>query len=101
MSGQLHAVQHTTSAGTVAVVAAPGAGYRITVVGFHVSEGSAGVVTLGFSAGNQKVWNMAANQNIDVGLTRWEGDANTALSLTSPATGPTDVEVDYVLELAP
>ena len=57
---QQHAVGHYTSAGTVALIAAPGAGLRIRVVGLHASTGSAGAVTIGFSSTNQRVWNMAA-----------------------------------------
>lgn len=98
---QLHAVAHITASGTTTLIATPGAGYRIVVVGLHVSEGTAGAVTLSFSATNQRVWNLAANQSEDVGLMRWEGDGNAALSLTAPATGPTDVTVDYEVEVSP
>lgn len=101
MSAQNHAVAHVTSAGTTTLIAAPGAGYRITIVALHISEGTAGAVTLSFSATNQRVWDLAANQSEDMGLMRWEGDTNAALSLTAPATGPTDVTVDYVIENAP
>ena len=97
---QQHAVAHVTSAGTTVLVAAPGTGLRVRVVGLHVSAGSAGTVTIGFSATNQRVWNMAANQSEDI-LMGWAGDANTALSLTAPATGPTDVTIDYEIEGAP
>jgi hypothetical protein len=98
---QLHVVAHETSAGTTTLIPAPGPGYRITIVGLHISAGSAGAVALSFSSGNQRVWDMAANQSADPSPIRWEGDTNAALSLTAPATGPTDVTVDYETEVSP
>lgn len=99
---QYHAVLHQTTAATVPVIPAPGAGYRLVIVGLHLSEGAApGAVTLGFSATNQRVWNLAANQSEDIGFMRWLGDANAAFSLAAAAAGPTDVTVDYEIEVAP
>lgn len=100
---QFHAVAHVTSATTSTLVAVPGAGYRIRILAFHVSEGSTapGTVTLGFSATNQRVWDFLANQNAEAPICDWEGDTDTALSVTTAANGPTDVSVDYVIEAAP
>ena len=98
---QEHAVAHITSATTTTVIAAPGAGLRITILGLHVSAGAAGAVTVGFSASDQRVYDLAANQTIDDEIGRWEGDTNTAFSVTTAGTGPTDIEVDYLIEDSP
>lgn len=58
-------------------------------------------MTLSFSAGNQRVYDMSANQTLALGAMRWEGDTAAALSLTAPATGPTDVTVDYTIDDSP
>ena len=98
---QLHGITHTTTITTTTVVAAPGAGNRITVIGFHISVGGATVVTVGFSATNQRVYNLAANQSIDIGAMRWEGDGNTALTVQSSAAVTVDATLDYVTETSP
>ena len=95
---QSHGVTHTTTATTVTSLAAPTAGYRWRVVGLHISAGGAAVVTVGFSATNQRVYDLAANQTIDIGLMDWQGDAATALSVTSSAAVTVDVTADAVVE---
>jgi len=90
MSGQNHANVHETAiVSGAAVIPAPGAGHRITIVGLHVSNGAvANIVTLGFSPTNQRVYNLAANGNADIGLMRWEGDANAAFSISTSSADP-------------
>lgn len=95
---QSHGVTHTTTATTVTSLAAPSTGYRWRVVGLHISAGGAAVVTVGFSATNQRVYDLAANQTIDIGLMDWQGDAATALSVTSSAAVTVDATADAVVE---
>jgi hypothetical protein len=97
---QQHAVAHITSATTTTLISAPGAGLRVTILNFHLSAGAAGAITAGFSSGDQRVYDAAANQSFD-DSERWEGDANAAFSVTTPGTGPTDIEVDYLIEQSP
>jgi len=56
---------------------------------------------LAFRAANQRVFDLAANGAVEIGLTRWEGDVNAAFSITTSTAGPADVSADYVLENAP
>ena len=98
---QNHAVQHITSATTLAAIPAPGAKSRITITALHISVAAADVVTVGFSAANQRVFDLAANGSVEIGLTRWEGDANAAFSITTSTAGPADFSADYILENAP
>jgi hypothetical protein len=99
---QLHASALQVAAGTgVQLVAAPGAGKRITVLGYVVSVGgTATSVSLidSLTATNTKQWVFAANQHAESGTTRWELSDNAALEYTTSAAGPTSVEVDYVIE---
>jgi hypothetical protein len=44
---------------------------------------------------------MAASSSVDIRAMRSKGDGAVALSLTSSATGPTDVIVDYEIEVSP
>lgn len=97
---QTHGITHTTTATTVTALAAPQAGWRWRVVGLHVSAGGAAVVTIGFSATNQRVYDLAANQTIDIGVMDWQGDAAAALSVTSSAAVVVDVTADAVPEVA-
>jgi hypothetical protein len=92
---QQHAYANATNA---ALIAAPGAGAKIVIVGMLVTGEAAGKITLSFSAGNQKVFDFAAAGSVAVGAMRWEGDANTALGVTIAASG--DVSIDYVVEAA-
>jgi hypothetical protein len=99
---QLHASSLVTGIVTgQSLIAAPGAGKRITVLGFTVSVGAtAARVQLidSLTAANEKAWSFAANGHAESGLGRWELTANAALNLTTSANGPTDVEVDYIIE---
>jgi hypothetical protein len=98
--------QHASSlaTGTVtgqALIAAPGAGFRITVLGFVISVGAtAARVQLidSLKAANTKAWGLGANGHAESGLGRWELTNNAALNLTTSANGPTDVQVDYIIE---
>lgn len=83
------------------LIAAPGTGLRITVLGFVVSVGStAAAVSLvdSVNSANTKAWQLAANDHVESGLCRWELSPNAALQVTTSANGPTDVEIDYVIE---
>jgi hypothetical protein len=99
---QLHASALQVAAGTgVQLVAAPGAGKRITVLGYVVSVGGTATnVSLidSVNATNTKQWVFAANQHTESGTARWELSDNAALEYTTSAAGPTSVEVDYVIE---
>ena len=97
---QLHGVTHTTTATTATLAAAPGAGVRITIVGLHISVSGACTVTIGFSAGNQRVYTFSAAGIFDLGLMDWEGDANGALTAQSSAAVTVDTTADYVLEVS-
>jgi hypothetical protein len=91
---QIHGVVHMTTATTETAIAAPEAGTRLTVVGLHVSAGGATVVTIGFGADNQRVYNLDADSSpIDTGIMRWEGDGGTALTVTSTEAVEVDVAV--------
>jgi hypothetical protein len=99
---QLHA--SALALGTVtgqSLIAAPGAGYRITVLGFSISVGSiAASVSLidSVTSANTKAWQFGANGHAESGLCRWELSNNAALNITTSANGPTDVQIDYVIE---
>lgn len=96
---QLHAVIAGQGAGTAVVVAAPPAGVAIVIEAFSLSVGAVATkVTLGFSATNQKVFDMQVNGSIPSALLRWVGDAATAFTLTTSAAGPTEFSVDYHFE---
>ena len=99
---QLHASSLATGIVTgQALVAAPGAGKRITVLGYAVSVGStASNVSLidSLTSANTKAWQFGPNGHAESGIGRWELTANAALNLTTSANGPTDVQVDYVIE---
>lgn len=96
---QIHGVQHLTTATTVNLLAAPQAGWRWRVVGLHVSVGGAAIVTVGFSATNQRVYDLSANQTIDIGVMDWEGDAAAALTVQSSAAVVVDASADAFPEL--
>lgn len=98
---QNHGVAHLISIASTNLAAAPGAGSRITVVGLHLSTNGATTVTVGFSAGNQRVYNFTTNQTVDIGDMRWQGDANTALTVQSSAAVTVDATVDFVVETSP
>jgi hypothetical protein len=98
---QLHGVGHTTTATTATLAAAPGAGWRITVVGIHISVSGATTLTVGFSSTNQRVYDMAANETLDLGAMLWEGDTNTAFTVASSAAVTVDSTIDYEQEVSP
>lgn len=97
---QLHAV--LAGQGTVtgaSVIPAPPAGTAIVIDSFSLSVGAVATkVTLGFSATNQKVFDLPVNSSIPPEQMRWFGDTATALTLTTSAAGPTECSVDYHLE---
>jgi hypothetical protein len=99
---QLHASALQVSAGTaVQLVAAPGAGKRITVLGYVVSiGGTATNVSLidSLNAVNQKQWVFSANEHAESGTSRWELSDNAALNYTTTGAGPTSIQLDYVIE---
>lgn len=99
---QFHASALQVGAGTgVQLVAAPGAGKRITVLGFVVSVGGTATnVSLidSLAAANQKQWNFSANEHAEPSSPRWELSNNAALEYTTSAAGPTSIQVDYVIE---
>jgi hypothetical protein len=99
---QLHASALQVGAGTgVQLVAAPGAGKRITVLGYVVSVGGTATnVSLidSVNAVNAKQWNFGANEHAEPSSPRWELTNNAALNYTTSAAGPTSIEVDYVIE---
>jgi len=101
---QLHASALQVGTGTaLQLIAAPGAGYRITVVGIVISVGAtATVVSLidSLKAVNTKQWNLGANGFANP-ASRWDLSPNAALQYTTSAAGPTSIEVDYVIEVAP
>jgi len=97
---QTHGVQHLTTATTGTLLAAPQAGWRWRVVGLHISAGGAATVTVGFSGTNQRVYDLAANQTIDIGVMDWEGDAAAALTVTSSAAVIVDASADAVPEVS-
>jgi hypothetical protein len=98
---QLHASALQVGAGTaVQLVAAPGAGKRIIVLGMAVSTLTATIVSLidSVNAANTQQWNFGANGHAESGAARWELSNNAALQYTTSAAGPTSIEVDYVVE---
>jgi hypothetical protein len=99
---QLHASALQAGVGTaVQLVAAPGTGKRITVLGFVVSVGATATnVSLidSLTAANTKQWQLAANGHAESGAARWELTNNAALQYTTSAAGPTSLQVDYVIE---
>jgi hypothetical protein len=98
---QLHASALGVGAGTgVQLVAAPGAGKRITVLGMVVSTLTATVVSPidSINAANTKQWNFGAKGNASPPEARWESSDNAALQYTTSAAGPTSIQVDYVIE---
>jgi uncharacterized protein YfaQ (DUF2300 family) len=99
---QLHASALGVGAETaVQLIAAPGAGKRITVLGFVVSVGGTATnVSLidSLTATNTKQWVFAANQHAESGIARWELTDNAALNYTTSASGPSSIEIDYVVE---
>jgi hypothetical protein len=95
---QNHVNETGLGSGSTTLIATPGAGLRITVLGFQISNGTtANTATLGFSSSNQKVWQFGANGHSEEAL-RWEGDVNAALTISNSANGPLDVSVDYDIE---
>ena len=98
---QLHGITSTSTATTATALSAPGAGVRYRVVGLHISAGGAAVVTVGFSATNQRVWNLAANQQIDLTTIDWEGDVNAALTVQSSAAVQVNATADAAVEVSP
>ena len=99
---QLHSSALQVGAGTgVQLIAAPGAGKRITVLGYVVSVGAtATAVSLidSLTAANQKQWSLPANGHAESGVARWELTDNAALQYTTGASGPTSIQLDYVIE---
>jgi hypothetical protein len=98
---QFHASALQVGAGAgVQLIAAPGAGKRITVLGYVVSVGGAATnVSLidSVNASNTKQWAFAANEHAEP-PSRWELTDNAALNYTTSAAGPTSIQVDYVIE---
>jgi hypothetical protein len=99
---QFHASALQVGAGAgVQLIAAPGAGKRITVLGYVVSVGGAATnVSLidSVNASNTKQWAFAANEHSEPSSPRWELSNNAALEYTTSAAGPTSIQVDYVIE---
>jgi hypothetical protein len=99
---QLHASALQVGAGTaVQLIAAPGTGKRIKVLGWTISVGAAATqVSLIDSvlAANQKQWNVPINGNVPPQSVPWELSNNAALDYTTSAAGPTSIQVDYVIE---
>ncbi len=99
---QLHASALQVAAGTgVQLIPAPGAGKRIRVFGIVISVGAvASNVFLidSLNAANQKQWNLGINGHAEPGNGRWELSNNAALQCTSSGTGPTSIQVDYIIE---
>src|SRR5579872_4159034 len=98
---QLHASALGVGVVTAQVlVAAPGAGFRITVLGFALSTTIAGTVSMlsSTNAANTKQFLLGANGHAESQLARWELEDNAALEITTSAAGPTSVEVDYIIE---
>lgn len=96
---QNHGVGVTTTAATATPLAAPQAGWRWRIVGLHISVSGACVVTAGFSATNQRVYQLAANQTVDIGVMDWEGDAASAFTVQSSAAVTVNSTVDAVPEV--
>ena len=98
---QLHVNQAVSAVGPTTLIAAPGAGLRITVLGLIVSNTPATAQTalLSFSAANQKLFQFgAAVGTVPSPELRWEGDVNAALTLTLAAATGVNVSIDYVIE---
>jgi len=99
---QLHASALQVGAGTaVQLIAAPGAGKRITVLGYVVSVGGTATnVSLidSLAAANQKQWNFSANEHAEPSPLRWELSDNAGLNYTTSAAGPSSIQIDYVIE---
>jgi hypothetical protein len=98
---QQHGIGHTATATTATLAAAPGAGVRATVIGLHISASGACTVTIGFSATNQRVYTFSADGIFDLGIMRWEGDTNAALTAQSSAAVTVDTTADYIFESSP
>jgi hypothetical protein len=99
---QLHVNSLAVGAGgPTALIPAPGAGFRITVLSVAMSAGGTATNNLlSFSATNQKQFRFpAAITPFVTHQIRWEGDPNAALSLTTSGNGPTDISVDYIVEI--
>jgi hypothetical protein len=98
---QLHTSALGVAAGTaVQLIAAPGAGKRITVLGMAVSTLTATIVSLidSVNAVNTKQWNFGANGNASPAEARWELSDNAALQYTTSAAGPSSIQIDYIIE---
>jgi hypothetical protein len=99
---QFHASALQVGVGTaVQLIAAPGAGKRITVLGIVVSVGATATsVSLidSVNASNTKQWQLAANGHAEPSPTRWELTNNAALQYTTSASGPSSIEIDYLIE---
>jgi hypothetical protein len=100
---QQHVNSLSLSSGSTSLIAAPGAGLRIVVLGFTLATGGTATnVLLGFSATNQRQFRFPATAgNLISPEIRWEGDTNAALTINPSANGPTDVSVDYTIETSP
>lgn len=98
---QVHGITHTTTATTATALSAASlqTGWRWRVVGLHLSVSGAAIVTIGFSATNQRVYDLAANQTLDL-LLNWEGDSGAALTVQSSAAVSVDCTADALPELA-
>lgn len=99
---QLHKVSGALAIVTAqSLIAAPQAKWRIKVRALVISIGAtACTVTIGFSATNQRVYQFGANGGVNSEIMDWEGDAATALTVTTSANGPTQITIDYEIEEA-
>jgi hypothetical protein len=100
---QLHAsVQGVGVATAQQLIAAPGAGFRITVLGFTVSVGGTAATNVSLidslTAANTKQWQFGLNGHAEPTPVRWELTHNAALQYTTSAAGPTSIQVDYIIE---
>ena len=99
---QLHSSALQVGAGTgVQLVAAPGSGKRIKVLGWTISVGATATqVSLIDSvlAANTKQWNLPVNGVAPPQSVPWELSNNAALQYTTSAAGPISIQVDYVIE---
>jgi hypothetical protein len=98
---ELHtSVQGVGVATAQPLIAAPGAGLRIVVLGLVISVAAAVNVSLidSVTAANTKQWQLGINGHAEPSPLRWELSNGAALKYTTSAAGPTSIEVDYIIE---